>query len=315
MTAFRDELEKLSQEAQQQPAGMPRWKKALILGGLGAAGLGGAAAIAPGVIHGVSGGLRTTGRLLRSPASAKSVMQQGWRSMSNVNPRAIENLQGSRTIPLVGRKKTQEEILKSQGHLVRKGSGGGLEAQKQVGLREAYRQGGGRGVAEELSRSGWTGAGPRTKYMPLGMKSWMVGLPAALAPSSLKKGDPEFTGMGRAERAGKAVGETAGYIAGWPIGMTLGAAASKKMVEEAGKRGRFAKYMARGRSGLVPVLAGSAITGAAGAYAGRMLGRPVDLATGERQQAKARKGLKNYLQYRHGQIVRDQRRAAGVSAY
>ena len=49
--------------------------------------------------------------------------------------------------------------------------------------------------------------------------------------------------------------------------------------------------------------------------AGRAAGRGVDLMTGERQQAKARKGLKDYLQYRHKQILREQQRAAGVGAY
>ena len=43
-----------------------------------------------------------------------------------------------------------------------------------------------RGVAEELSRRGWTGQGNITKYMPVGQKGMLAGFPALSAPAALK---------------------------------------------------------------------------------------------------------------------------------
>lgn len=172
-------------------------------------------------------------------------------------------------------------------------------------LAKARQAGGAQGVLKELGERGWVGKGQYSKYMPVGSKSLVAGLPLAFAPAELKKGDPEFTGQGRAERAGRLAGETAGWVAGAPIGAAGGAALGAKVSPRVAKAmGWGAKsWGARGMAGLGGALA----LGALGGLAGRMAGRPIDIATGERQQAQARKGLKTYLEHRQKQRLKAQR--------
>lgn len=63
-----------------------------------------------------------------------------------------------------------------------------------------------KGVAERLSRGGWTGEGALTKYVPLGQKSWFT-LGAAPQVYDIAKG-PEPGGPSRAEQIGSLAGFT-----------------------------------------------------------------------------------------------------------
>jgi hypothetical protein len=80
---------------------------------------------------------------------------------------------------------------------------------------------GAQGVAERLSRGGWTGEGRLTKYMPLGQKgghALYAGMAVPGLVKSMKHGD---TGQGGvAEQAGGLAGFTIPGIAGAGLGMT-----------------------------------------------------------------------------------------------
>lgn len=179
-------------------------------------------------------------------------------------------------------------------------------------MSQAYSGGGAKGVVKELGERGWVGKSGPAKYLPVGGKSLMMGLPAAFLPMEAKRGDPEFTGQGRAERIGRLGGETAGWIAGAPIGAAGGAALGAKMSPSVAKAlGWGAKsWGARGAAGLGGALA----LGALGGAAGRLAGRPIDMLTGERQQAQSKKGLKTYLEHRQKQALRAQRAQSAQGA-
>ena len=93
-------------------------------------------------------------------------------------------------------------------------------------------------IAEQLSRSGWTGGGRVTKYLPLGTKGVITGFTAAEIPSiaqAAQQGSVGPTGEGGAFERGLG---TAGGAAGWLMGMPLGFLGSSGMWyggEEAGK--------------------------------------------------------------------------------
>lgn len=310
LDAFRDELEKVGQQP-QQPQKQPQKLTAANLAAMGALGLGaGYLALkgGPGVYRGAKAGLQRVGRL-RSGAGAKQVMREGWQAMQGATPETAKAL----AKPRAAKKRMfglLEPARKSQAHLVTGGGGKSLRPRAQAGIREAWRQGGVKGTAEELSRAGWTGKGRASKYLPVGMKSWMVGMPAAFLPGEMKKTDPHFTGRGRAERTLGAIGRDLGWVASMPIS-----------------------------GGLGPMIGGGMVMGTAGSLAGRAIGRPIDLLTGSRQREQARKGLKQYsdfsraeapterqtakgqkgldtyIRYRREQLARRQRRATDSAAY
>ena len=309
LDAFYLELEKLGAPPVRQE--QPRKKMtAANLAALGALGLGGgylAVRGGPGVYRGAREGLKTLGQM-RSGKGARAVVQKGWRAMEGSTPETAKALsQSSATKRRMGG--LLAPARESQAHLVRPGKGG-LVPRERRGLRSAWQQGGVKGTAEELSRSGWTGKGRVSKYLPVGMKSWMGGLPVAMLPGEMKKDDPHYTGRGRAERTLGAVGRDLGWVASMPI-----------------------------TGGLGPMIGGGMVMGTAGSALGRAVGRPIDLLTGSRQRAQARKGLKNYadyaqaeapsprqsrrgqkgldtyIQYRRKQLARQQRRATDSAAY
>ena len=74
-------------------------------------------------------------------------------------------------------------------------------------------------LAEELSRRGWTGTGPTTKYLPVGGKGIVTGLGAAFAAPALAKKDPHGEGKGRFERIGEHLGGNLGLVASMPTGL------------------------------------------------------------------------------------------------
>lgn len=91
-------------------------------------------------------------------------------------------------------------------------------------LGEAWRGRGAKGIAEELSRRGWTGSGNVSKYLPSTGKSLMLGFPLAFdVPGVLNAPAPTRTGEGAGfERGlGAALG-TAGMIAGVGTGLVPG---------------------------------------------------------------------------------------------
>lgn len=93
-------------------------------------------------------------------------------------------------------------------------------------IGEAWRGRGAKGVAEELSRRGWTGSGDISKYTPGTGKSLMLGFPLAFdLPSVINAPAATRTGEGGAvERGlGTALG-TAGMIAGMGTGFLPGTA-------------------------------------------------------------------------------------------
>ncbi len=101
-----------------------------------------------------------------------------------------------------------------------------------------------KGIAERLSRAGWTGQGKYTKYMPLSQKAMMTGFAASEIPGIVNAPAATRTGEGaRLERLGGALGGTAGWIA------------------------------STGRMGLIPALALWTVAQKAGAGAGRLADR------------------------------------------
>lgn len=106
------------------------------------------------------------------------------------------------------------------------GSGAHLAAPSQT-LGQAWRTGGARGVASELSRGGWTGSGDITKYLPnVGGKPLMVGLPVGFGAYEIAKArDPSRTGQGAAAEVGlRQLLGGAGMIAGMGTGFLPGMA-------------------------------------------------------------------------------------------
>lgn len=118
--------------------------------------------------------------------------------------------------------KAAQEELKASKELYSKtfgGSGRHLTAPTQS-MGQAWRGGGATGVAEELSRRGWTGSGDITKYLPSTGKPLMLGFPLAFdVPSVVNAPEATRTGeSGAVERGlGAALG-TAGMIAGMGTG-------------------------------------------------------------------------------------------------
>lgn len=79
----------------------------------------------------------------------------------------------------------------------------------------AWRSGGIRGVAEELSRQGWTGKSQVGKYLPLGGKGLTVGFIGLEVPSIVRSQPVQPTGEhGAIERGLGALGGTAAFVAG-----------------------------------------------------------------------------------------------------
>lgn len=119
----------------------------------------------------------------------------------------------------------------------------------EKGLRAAWRRGEGvkgkaKEVAEELSRSGYTGAGKYTKYLPTGEKALTLGFMGASAPTFYQAA----TGQTPVSEAVGEVGSQLGYLAGASTGFIpsmaiselarAGFAAPARVVERALSRGQ-----------------------------------------------------------------------------
>lgn len=150
--------------------------------------------------EGLFSGGETFGRRLFNPRRG---IQEGWRDMSGMASRRhqIERMVKNMDTPDV-----ITEYAQRSRHLA---------PEANVGLREAWRQGRGKGVAEQLSRGGWTGEGKYTKYLPVGNKGMMAGFGAAEIPGIVNAPAASPTGEGgRLERTGGLLGGTAGWMAG-----------------------------------------------------------------------------------------------------
>jgi hypothetical protein len=91
-------------------------------------------------------------------------------------------------------------------------------------LREALEaQGAGakaRGLAEELSRRGWTGSGGITKYLPVGEKGMAAGFGAMAIPDVVDAAEATRTGEGAAlEKGLGALGSVGGMVMGGGLGL------------------------------------------------------------------------------------------------
>jgi len=243
LESFNNELQKLAQGGFFRQAGKfvlnrLRRPKELGLGALGQVGR-----VTRGVFE---GGDKALGRI-RHPLEG---LRAGWRESSPVN--VMKDKAKELGQKLEGRDFSIQEAaqhLKSKippkpadRSLWSRVKTGPTEAEKSYSAaqesHDKFMQGGGehllgtkpgtgriKAIAEELSRRGWTGAGPKTKYLPGGMKSWSV-LPVGLEiPSIVNAPAPTPTGEGGALEQGLgALGGTAGFIASTGVGLVPGAA-------------------------------------------------------------------------------------------
>jgi hypothetical protein len=134
----------------------------------------------------------------------------------------------------------KQEILKAQGFI---GSAGEHILQPSQTLRQAWKSSGTRGVAEELSRSGYTGSGKITKYLPIGQKTVLPAFSAMAIPDIVNAPKSTPTSEGGAVERG------------------LGEAAS------------LGGMIFTGGMGIVPGLGGMYLAGKAGGRIGRVIDR------------------------------------------
>lgn len=223
--------------------------------------------------EGMIGDAGSAGRRVLHPIAG---LQKGWASMSGTASRA-EKLKGMREtlgklraeataasaakVPARANKATrakmreavkkQQEVVKKQREAIKEfeANTAHLAPGMSKGWGAAFKAGP-KGVAEELSRAGWTGKGQYTKYLPLSQKALMTGFAASEVPGIVNAPAATRTGEGGAlERAGGMLGGTAGWIASsGRIGL-LPAAALWMAAQKAGTTvGRIADRMRAGAS-------------------------------------------------------------------
>jgi hypothetical protein len=150
--------------------------------------------------EGLLSGGEEFGRRLFNPRRG---LQEGWVDMSGLasRKRQLEGMFKDMRTP---------DVITEYAHKSKH-----LAPEANVGLREAWRQGKLKGVAEQLSRGGWTGEGQITKYLPVGGKGMVTGFGAAEIPGIVNAQAASPTGEGaRLERLGGLLGGSAGWIAG-----------------------------------------------------------------------------------------------------
>lgn len=203
--------------------------------------------------EGALGGAEEFGRRLLKPRYG---LRKGWQEMAGTTSRA-RKLEGMgetasklQRMAGEGRKGAREALKKQEDAILayEKKTPHLGEAHKTFG--EAWRAGGAKGVAEELSRSGWTGQGRVTKYLPTSQKALMAGFAASEIPGIVNAPAATPTGEGAAlERLGGALGGTAGWIAGTGKMGLIPSAALWLAGEKAGKGlGRLADRLRSGAS-------------------------------------------------------------------
>jgi len=149
-------------------------------------------------------------------------LRKGWHEMSGTASRAQElkglrktlgSLKGEKAVGQAA--ETQAKAIAAQQDRIRKfeEATSHLAPGASKGWREALK-GGPKGVAEGLSRAGWTGKGKVTKYLPFSQKALMTGFAASEIPGIVNAPAATRTGEGsKLERLGGALGGTAGWIA------------------------------------------------------------------------------------------------------
>jgi len=148
------------------------------------------------------------GRLARQGAQlASGTGEAGWKpiiEMAKKDPARLKELQsayqqatgsgGRRFLGLMGPSKATHLLEESKG------------------LGEAIRSGGVRGAAEELSRSGWTGQGRITKYLPGRKASVALAVPQAATALRKPTEEEKAQGLTRGRKAGRALGRSAALL-------------------------------------------------------------------------------------------------------
>ena len=209
--------------------------------------LGGLVSKAPQALHeGLIGDTAVAGERFLRPITGLS---KGWESMSGVASRAerlagkrksLATLKGSLEAPTsaVDKSKLQEAIEKLTKQTKEYEQATAHLAPEAVP----------RGIAERLSRAGWTGQGKYTKYLPLSQKALMTGFAASEIPGIVNAPAATRTGEGgRLERLGGALGGTAGWIASTGKMGLVPAIALWAVAQKAGeKAGRLADRMRAG---------------------------------------------------------------------
>lgn len=115
-----------------------------------------------------------------------------------------------------------------------------------------------RAVAEELSRRGWTGAGGRTKYLPVGQKGMTAGFGAMAIPDIVGAEPASRTGGGGAlEKGLGGLGSVGGMVLGGGLGIVPAMALWYAAEKGSSKAGRV---LDRLRAGATPTEAMSAPT-------------------------------------------------------
>lgn len=218
-------------------------------------GLSAAAKISKGA-KGVMGDLSAAAQRVAKPIEG---VQEGWRQMAPTAGMADKARSTGKSVSETHRGLREAvhaaqdpKILgKAQSNLREFLPGGEHLLQPGKTMREAAATPGlaakGKAIAEEASRRGWTGAGKKTKYAPVGQKGLLVGFgglgiaDAASAPAATPMGEG-----GALERGLGEVGSGLGMVAAGGLGMVPGAA----LWYGANKAGRYAgRLMDRYRSG------------------------------------------------------------------
>ena len=118
-----------------------------------------------------------------------------------------------------------------------------------VSLKDAWRKGGLKGTAEELSRRGWTGETKYTKYLPVGGKSWIPGYSALTLPGIINAPPPSKSGEGaRGERIGGEIGSMAGMALTGGLGVLPGTIGWMIANKAGGRAGRVLDRLRAGAS-------------------------------------------------------------------
>ena len=161
----------------------------------------------PGIRADIGAGFKTVGDFVADPINTT---RRGWMSMS---PASV--LSNPALSP-----KDYAELMNE----VRKTPGTSHLFNPSTSMSQAWKSNGAKGVAEELSRRGWTGK--RFKYLPVGGKNMTIGLGTATSVPFMQLRDPE-TGSVSMKNIGEEVGRTALFTAAGPLGfagaMTAGA--------------------------------------------------------------------------------------------
>lgn len=189
-------------------------------------------------------GLQEAGRRLSKPLSG---MTEGWRmsspvyaaksraqrmGYSNVDD-AIQGLHGKATAnadELIRHNKLKPEMRQSFIDAEHKRSVDRLRGGGEHIFNPDPNAGVVKRTAERLSRAGWTGAGKRTKYLPVGMKTWVAAPPALAVPGIVNAPKPGPTSEGGGiERGLGELGMVGGLLMGTGLkflpatALTLGA--------------------------------------------------------------------------------------------